>query len=127
MREGKTVIVYHGTGLCSVMPILMGDMRLKPRVYLKKPSFSTTTDLNVATLFASRKTPAIDFMAGKITGVVIEFELLGTPKKDYIPTRDPMCFLEEQEIAIFRTECLTPVATWTHQGNRWIREVAKVD
>ena len=113
--------VYHGTGACSVQAILDGKAFLSPRHYLRRRSFSTTTSFDVASIFAVRKTPAVDFRRGEITGAVIEFELSGAEGKDFAPARDPSCMQEEQEIAVFNIKALKPVATYRHVRGRWTR------
>lgn len=114
--------VYHGTGAYALEPIRAKGPEKNRRNYTRRPCFCTTTDLAVARRFAARKTGADDFLAGRLTGVVLEYRLDGDAGKDYAPARDPSCMQDEREVAVFNTKRLALAAVWRHDGTKWVRE-----
>jgi len=121
--------VYHGTGDYALNPsigrldgLLKGKPIRNPKHYLSKPHFSTTSSFNVACLFAVRKSSPDDFFKGKMTGVVIEYELAGIEGKDFKKTRDPCCIQEEHEVAVFEVNYLKPLAVWRNIQGEWQQE-----
>ena len=113
--------VYHGTGSCSLDAILAGKATLRSKPHLRKVHFSTTYVPEIARLFAIRKTPIGDFTKGLVTGVVIEFLLDGQEGRDFVRMRDPVCILEENEIAVFNLRSLTPTGVWNNKDGKWVR------
>jgi hypothetical protein len=119
-----SMTVYHGTSAAALTPIREGGLDKRRRNYTKKPCACTTTDLKVAQTFAARKTGSDDWLAGRLTGVVLEFTLSGVVVRDYEPARDPSCMQNEAEIAVYNPKKLSLVALWRHDGNGWVRELA---
>ena len=103
--------VYHGTGNYALNDLLSGKPIKTRRAYVSKPCFSATLDFSISSLFATRKTSTADFLKGIISGVVVEYELGGVEGKDYCRATDP-CLQNEQEIAVFSVNYLTPLAVW---------------
>ena len=116
-------VVYHGTAEYALADFFRRVPDLARRSYLPRPAFSTSTERRVAELFAVRRTSAEDFMARRVTGIVLEFRLAGRRGLgwDFAPTRDPMCQHEEHEIAVFEPGCLTLAAVWRHAGGDFTR------
>lgn len=114
--------VFHGTGHYALDSIMREGLIKRRHSHISKPCACTSLDFRVAQLFAVRKTPSEDFMAGKITGIVLEFEVNGRLGKDYQPVRDLRSLQEEQEIAVFSPRCLRLLAVWRH-CQKWERGV----
>jgi hypothetical protein len=120
----KNLTVYHGTGHYSLNEILLEGPIFRRRQYHRpKKSFCTTTEFSVAERFAVRHTPADDFLSGKISGLVLEFEVCGKEGVDFEPVRDFSSMQEESEIAVYNRRKLKLVAIWRHQ-KEWIRGTA---
>ena len=113
--------VWHGTGDYALKGLLTGKPIRTPRNYVRKPCFSTTLSFDIAALFATRKTLGTDFIQGRITGVVVEYELGGTEGKDWKYAKDP-CLQNEKEVAVFSVGCLIPLAVWHNIKGDWERE-----
>lgn len=115
----KQMIVYHGTGDYSVESILNKGLHRKSYPHVSRLCACTSSDFRAAALFAMRKTSTDAFLAGKVTGVVVEFELSGTTR-DFRPVNNNS-LQEEHEIAVFNVKCLKPIAIWRHDGD-WKRQ-----
>jgi hypothetical protein len=119
------VIVFHGTA-DYVLALIEKTAPLKRRrCYVPRESFCTTTERKVAELFAIRKTGCDDFKAGKITGIVLEFELVGEQPRHWDYVRDPRCMLEEHEVAVYDVRKLTLLAVWRLVNGEWHRNTVE--
>jgi hypothetical protein len=116
------MIVYHGTGDYALDPIRQKGLVCRRRRYTQRPAACTTTSLHIAKMFAIRKTSCQDYHEGRITGVVMEFELSGSEGRDYAPAVDPTCMHDEKEIAVFNVSRLRLVAVWRCNQSEWHRE-----
>ncbi len=115
------MIVYHGTA-DYVLPLIQQTAHIvRRRTYVKRKSFCTTTERSVAELFAIRKTGTEAFLAGRITGVVLEYELCGSEPHDWQRVRDPRCMVEEHEVAVYNVRRLVLAAVWRYDKD-WHRE-----
>lgn len=112
--------VFHGTGNYAVPDITTGGLRKRLHPHVSKPCACTSLDFDIAKLFAVRKSSSEDFIAGKITGVILEFEMKGRLGKDYLPVRDTHSLQEEREIAVFSPRCLRLIAVWKYD-QEWER------
>jgi hypothetical protein len=123
MNSTKTTIrVFHGTGYYALDAIIRQGLKTAKHGHVAKACACTSLDFDIAQLFAVRRTPSDDFIAGKISGVVLEFEVNGLLDRDYSPVRDSHSLQEEQEIAIFSPKCLRLVAVWRHDL-KWARHL----
>jgi hypothetical protein len=114
------MIVYHGTGSYSLDGIMTSGLDLHHRNYVKRKCACTTTDIAIAQLFATRKTSGDDFLAGRITGVVLEFNLRGSERIDFEHAKD--CALQdEREIVIYTPSSLILVAVHQYDNGIWRR------
>lgn len=120
MTTTSTVKVFHGTGHYALDGIVRQGLKKAKHAHVDKACACTSLDFRIAQLFAIRKTPSDDFIAGKISGVVLEFEVDGQLGRDYLPVRDSRSIQEEQEIAIFSPKCLRLIAVWRHD-QQWAR------
>lgn len=122
------MIVWHGTGLCSLEGFLTTLPERKKRSYLNgKLAFCATVNFRVATMFAVRKTPVDDFLASNTTGVVLEFELTGKEGRDYLSAEDHRCLQDEQEVAVLNVKKLKLLAVWRHTTKGWKRGEPKLN
>jgi hypothetical protein len=113
--------VYHGTGDYNLPGFLTKLPDRRSYSHLRHPAFCTTVDLDTATLFALRKTPSDDFLRREITGIVLEFELCGTPGRDFEYVRDPRCLQEENEVAVYNVRRLVLAGVWRYVDDRWVK------
>lgn len=121
MNSTKTTIrVFHGTGHYALDGIIHQGLKKSKQAHVDKACACTSLEFNVAQLFAVRKTPSDDFIAGKISGVVLEVEVDGQLGIDYMPVRDSRSIQEEHEIAIFSPKRLKLIAVWRHD-QQWVR------
>lgn len=117
------MLVYHGTMNCALESIQSKGVWLKRRNYHRnRLSFSTTTDFNIGTLFAARRSSADSFLKGVIDGIVLEFELNEQCWKDFEPVKDNGVLQDEKEIAVYNGRILKLLAVWRHQSDTWERE-----
>jgi hypothetical protein len=113
--------VFHGTGDYNLKEIQEEGPIFRSRNYhRRRKSFCTTSDFKVAARFALRRTSADDFLCGKITGIVLEFEVSGVETKDYESVRDPSSLQDEHEIAVYNPKGLKLVAVWRN-SDTWNR------
>lgn len=121
------MIVYHGTGDYSLESLVREGPKLYPRPYLGgKKAFSTTTDFEIAALFALRRSPP-SILKGdeRGAGVVIEYEIQEARKgKGWRPVVCPGVLQDEKEIAILKADELDIVAVWYLEGGEWVRRLA---
>lgn len=119
------MIVYHGTGRYNLESLLSSRPRVSPQMHLAgRKAFSTTTDFEIAALFALRRSPP-SVLSGddREMGVVIEYEfssLLGKGRK-WVPAVCHGVLQDEKEIAIFKPEILEFRAVWFSEKDEWIR------
>jgi hypothetical protein len=121
------MIVYHGTGDYSLESLVREGPKLYPRPYLGgKKAFSTTTDFEIATLFALRRSPpAILKGDERGAGVVIEYEIEeGCKGRGWRPAICPGVLQDEKEIAILKTAALDLLAVWYLKVGEWVRRPA---
>jgi hypothetical protein len=121
------MIVYHGTGDYSLVPIIRNGPELRPRDYLKgRRAFSTTTDFEIASLFALRRSPPGVLTDERLAGVVIEYEVawIASRGKDWQPAVCPGVLQDEKEIAIFNPKMLQFLAVWYLEKGEWVRRDA---
>lgn len=124
----EIMIVYHGTGDYSLEPLVKEGPRLTPRPYLGgKKAFSTTTEFEIAALFALRRSPP-SVLTGdeRGMGVVLEYEIPPTARKgkDWRPAVCRGVLQDEKEIAILKAAVLDLVAVWTLEDGEWVRHPA---
>lgn len=121
-KKTETLTVYHGTAGNAVDSFRRRRGPLKrSRAYAPKPHFSTTTNERIARTFAFRRTGTDDWIAGRFTGVVLEYTLRGVPGRDFDRMRDPSCMQDEAEIAVYSTGRLRLAAVWRCVNNEWVR------
>jgi len=113
--------VFHGTGFYALEGIKNNGLELRNRHYVKRKCACTTTDLQVAQLFAVRRSTTDEFLNGKISGIVLEFELEGVLGRHYEPAKDYHTGKEEHEIAVYDPKFLrlTAIHRWDQD---WIRK-----
>lgn len=119
------MIVYHGTGRCSLESLLSDGPKLWPRQYLGgRRAFSTTTDFKIASLFALRRSPPSVLRGDESAmGVVLEYEVALTSRKgkDWIPAVCSGVLQDEKEIAILNPKVLEVIAIWQVEQDEWVR------
>ena len=123
------MIVYHGTARWNLEGLLSSLPRTYPQNHLNgKRAFCTTTDFEIAALFALRKSPPSILRGDESEmGIVIEYEfssLLGKGRK-WAPAVCHGVLQDEKEIAIFKPEILELRATWHIDGGEWDRRNLK--
>jgi len=119
------MIVYHGTGRYNLDGLLKSKPRCAPRHYLKgKEAFSTTEDIEIAKLFAFRKSPPAALHDDRQLGVVLEYEVkeTSTKGKDWAPAREPGVLQDEKEVAVMNPAVLKLKAVWHMRSGDWARE-----
>ena len=116
------MIVYHGTGDYALKDIQAKGLRRERYPHVLHPCASVTTNIEIAQLFATRRSSSEDFLAGRLSGIVIEFELQGREGRDYAKVRDARSLHEESEIAVYSTQMLRLLAVHRHKDGNWIRE-----
>jgi hypothetical protein len=119
------MIVYHGTGLCHLDGLLSSAPQKSPRPYLKwRRAFSTTTDFEIAALFALRRSPPAALHDEKEFGVVLEYEIawVSHKGKDWVRAKDPGVLQDEQEIAVFKISILELQAVHRLENSVWARQ-----
>jgi hypothetical protein len=114
------MIVFHGTSNYAFPSIAEKGLLLNKYRHVNRKCACTSLEFKSAEVFALRKSSSDEFIAGKITGVVLEFKLQGEIKKDYEPVKDQNSIQEEHEIAVFVSKCLKLMAVWIHD-KKWIR------
>jgi hypothetical protein len=119
------VIVYHGTARWNLEGLLSSLPRTYPQNHLNgKRAFSTTTDFEIAALFALRKSPPSILRGDESEmGIVIEYEfssLLGKGRK-WAPAVCRGVLQDEKEIAIFNPKILEIKAVWQSENGKWVR------
>lgn len=118
------MIVYHGTGRCSLKGLLTSPPKCWPRDYLRgRSAFSTTTDRSIAELFALRRSPP-SVLGGdeREMGVVLEYRLEESGKgRDWMPAVCSGVLQDEQEIAVLNPSVLELAAVWEVKRGRWKR------
>lgn len=121
--------VYHGTGSYNLERLASTRPECTPRHYLGgRRAFSTTTDFEIAKLFALRRSsPGILRGDESACGVVIEYRLAKDARKgkDWMPARCPGVLQDEEEIAILNPEVLKFVAVWSLEDGIWVRNKAE--
>ncbi len=120
------MIVFHGTGHYAFEAISQRGLLKRHHSHVPKPCACTSLDIEIAKLFAVRKSTAEDFMAGKLSGIVLEFELSGRVGRDYLPVCDYRSLQTENEIAVFSPRRLQLLAVWRHEQD-WQRHSLKVN
>jgi len=115
--------LYHGTGRDRLDGLLRGKPRRTPRPYLGgRLAFSTTTDFEIAALFALRRShPSLLSGDESGAGVVLEYSL-DERKPGWCDARCPGVLQDEKEVAILRDGILTLVAVWTLKDGDWARQ-----
>lgn len=79
------MIVYHGTSPYALQALLMSVPERAPRTYLKgRRAFSTTTDFEIAALFALRRSPMEALRDEREMGGILEYEFVGIEGKDWV-------------------------------------------
>lgn len=118
------MIVYHGTANWSIKGILKTGPHTRPRVYVhsNRPSFCTTTDFQIAALFAFRKISTEDYAKGLFPSGVMEFELSGEEGLDYEKAVDGRCIQDEKEIVVYNVKRLKLKAIWRNHNGQWERK-----
>lgn len=120
------MIVYHGTARYSLESLLASRPKVYPRAHLNgKRAFCTTTDFEIAALFALRRSPP-SILTGDESeaGVVLEYEfleILGKGRK-WVPTVCHGVLQDEKEIAILKPEILEIRAVWWMEKGQWVRK-----
>jgi hypothetical protein len=115
------MIVYHGTGKWSLKGLLEEGPKLWPRAYLRgRKAFSTTTDFDIAALFAVRRSPPAALHDERELGVVLEYEVRST--KGWVRAEDVGMLQDEKEIAILNPGVLIPMAVWAMKKGTWTRK-----
>lgn len=119
------MIVYHGTGRDRLESILGSGPHIKPRQYLGgRKAFSTTTDIEIAKLFALRRSPP-SILRGDETnaGVVIEYELalVSREGRDWKRAKCWGVLQDEEEVAVMKPKFLEAFAVWFLRNDRWVR------
>ena len=119
------MIVYHGTGRDRLEGILRDGPRVSARHYLGgRKAFSTTTDIEIARLFALRRSPASILQGDESeAGVVIEYELALVSREghDWKRAKCPGVLQDEEEVAVMKPKFLEPLAVWFLKNDRWVR------
>ncbi len=119
------MIVYHGTGRDRLEGILRDGPRVQARQYLRgRKAFSTTTDIEIAELFAIRRSPPSILQGDESNvGVVIEYELalVSQEGRDWKRTKCPGVLQDEQEVAVMKPKFLEALAVWFLRNDRWVR------
>lgn len=118
------MIVYHGTGLYNLDGLKGSKPRCEPRQYLKgRRAFATTTDFNIAALFALRRSPPAALRDEREMGVVLEYEIATNSRqgRDWTPAKCSGVLQDEQEIAVLNPAVLELVAVWRQEGGSWMR------
>lgn len=119
------MIVYHGTGRCSLDGLLSSPPQTAPRTHLRgKRAFCTTTDFEIAALFALRKSPPSVLRGDESEmGVVIEYEIASTSRKgkDWLEAACAGVLQDEQEIAVFKISILELQAVYRLENSIWVR------
>ena len=116
------MLLYHGTARYNLAGFLQSIARTRRRVYVKdrRPSFATTRSFEIASLFAIRRTPIIDFPDR--VGVVLEFDGENLEVGDYEEVRDYRATLQdEHEVVVFNPQMLKLVAIWEYANGKWYR------
>ena len=116
------MIVYHGTGDYNLEGLLTTLPMRRTRSYVRRKCFCTTTNFNIATLFAIRQTTFEALRSGLVSGIVLEYDLGGVADKDYAQARDPSALQIEREIAVFNVSRLQLRAVW-RMRDKWRREI----
>lgn len=115
------MIVFHGTAGINLASIKAEGLRARLHDHVQKKCACTSTDFEVAAVFAVRRTSSEDWLKTRsITGIVLEFELTGTDGTDYMSVRDSHSMQDESEIAIFRPKRLRLLAHWVYTAT-WVR------
>ena len=119
------MIVYHGTARWNLDGLLSSAPRTYPQNHLNgKRAFCTTTDFEIAPLFALRKSPPSVLRGDESEmGVVIEYEflsILGRGRK-WMPAVCHGVLQDEKEIAIFSPKILEIKAVWKSENGKWVR------
>lgn len=117
------MIVYHGTGADRLPGLLSSRPIRSPRIYLNgRRAFSTTTDVEIARLFALRRSPPSILHGNESeAGVVLEYELTGRAGRDWCRARESGVLQDEAEVAVLRDGVLRLRAIWRLHGGRWVR------
>ncbi len=119
------MIVYHGTGRDRLKGILRDGPRVQPRQYLRgRKAFSTTTDIEIAELFAIRRSPPSILQGDEsAVGVVIEYELalVSREGRDWKRAKCWGVLQDEQEVAVMKPKFLEALAVWFLRNDRWVR------
>ena len=119
------MIVYHGTGRDRLEGILRDGPRTQSRQYLReRKAFSTTTDIEIAKLFALRRSPPSILQGDESNaGVVIEYELALVSREgcDWTRATCPGVLQDEQEVAVMKPKFLEALAVWFLRNDRWVR------
>jgi hypothetical protein len=119
--EGN-MIVYHGTSPYALQALLTSTPERAPRAYLKgKRAFATTTDFEIAALFALRRSPMEALRDERELGGVLEYEFLGIEGRDWVHAEDPGVLQDECEIAILRSNVLQLLAVYRMENEVWVR------
>ena len=114
------MVVFHGTSEHAVPLVSRDGLLVKKHNHVRRKCACTSLEFKVAEVFAIRRTPADDFIAGKISGVVLEFHLRGQIGSDYEAVIDSRSLQEESEIAVYVPSRLQLIAVWKHD-QKWIR------
>lgn len=118
------MIVYHGTGRYNLESLRITLPSVVRRLYLPRyrRAFSTTRDIEIAKLFAIRRSPPSVLHDESQCGVVFEYRLPPGNEKHWTFARDPGVIQDEQEVAVFKPEILELRAIWQRVDGDWIHE-----
>lgn len=116
------MIVYHGTSPYAVQALLSSAPECAPRMYLNgKRAFSTTTNFEIAALFALRRSPPAALHDERELGGILEYEFVGIEGRDWVRAKDPGVLQDEAEIAILRSNVLRLLAVYRMENDIWVR------
>jgi hypothetical protein len=92
-----------------------------------KRAFSTTTNFEIAALFALRRSPAAALHDERELGGILEYEFVGIEGRDWVRAKDPGVLQDEAEIAILKPKVLQLLAVYRMENDIWVRrETARV-
>jgi len=118
------MIVYHGTSPYALQALLTSVPKRAPRAYLRgccRLAFSTTTDFEIAALFALRKSPQAALHDERELGGILEYEVVGIEGRDWVHAKDRGVLQDECEIAILSPSVLKLLAIHRMQNDLWVR------
>lgn len=119
--------VYHGAANYSLPALQACDLELRPRQYLGgRRAFCTTTDFDIAVLFALRRSPP-SLLRGDESeaGVVVAYTIsVGAIEgKDWVHAVCGGVLQDEKEIAILNPKVLRFLSTFRLNRSNWIQSL----